>query len=340
MNALLTKISILILAAACVILTVDRARQSLRLNGVAARIAEKSAELERERAEFKTIREKLQNEIRERDERFRLVPGREPGKTGLPQIADPKDSSLARMASKLAKESSSPVRLSQVFRKLAEEKQLLPDVFRIDPASGLVVSRAASLLTLAARSAGMEAKTSLIWDMRDFRPHAVVEILPSALPDHEPAAPSISIDLSENRKKTPPDPRYLLHQTRAESVVFSFEADLKEEMERILLPPGSIVPCGGLYLNFFTLEDPSVPWFLEYEFPEDMDPKDANLQAVALEPGMNITSHVSERIQSFLVRPGSGRHSALLIGGDKTFFPLRITASRLREKFPLKKSVK
>ena len=98
MSSLFQKISLFILAAACIILTVDKTKQSLQLNGVAARIAEKSAELEMERTESKAVREKLQNEIRERDERFRLLPKREAEKSGLPQPADPKDTALSRMA--------------------------------------------------------------------------------------------------------------------------------------------------------------------------------------------------------------------------------------------------
>ena len=154
MNALFQKISIFILAAACLILIADKTRQSLRLNGVAARIAEKSSELERERTEFKAVREKLQNEIRLRDETFRLIPpGRKSEKDGaLPQPADPKDAQLFRLSAKLSGEAGSPARLARAFRILAEEKQLFPDVFRIDPASGLVVSRAASLLSLSAKT--------------------------------------------------------------------------------------------------------------------------------------------------------------------------------------------
>ena len=333
MSSLFQKISLFILAAACIILTVDKTKQSLQLNGVAARIAEKSAELEMERTESKAVREKLQNEIRERDERFRLLPKREAEKPGLPQPADPKDTALSRMAASLAKDAASPIRLSLSFRKLVNDKQLLPDVVRIDPATGLVVSRSASLLSLAAKSAGMEAKVSLIWDMEELRPHAVMSILPPELPDRTATASPVPLDLSEHAKETTKEPRILLRQDRAESVVFPFAAALKDAEEQTLLPSGSVIPCGGLYIHFISSQEPSA-WFLEYEFPEKMSPKEANLLAVALSPGMEITSHVSEKVQSFLIKPGSDNTCALLIGADKAFFPVRITAVRAGQKFP------
>ena len=168
MNSLFQKISIFILIAVCVILVVDKTRQSLHLNGVATRIAEKTAELERTKTEFTVVREKLQNEIRERDDRFRLLPRRTTEKKGVPQPADPQDSEFLQMSAALSKNAASPGQLLWSFKKIAEEKHLLPDTFRIDPVTGLVVSRAASLLSSAAKSAGMDVNTSLIWDMRDF----------------------------------------------------------------------------------------------------------------------------------------------------------------------------
>ena len=334
MSSLFQKISLFILAAACIILTVDKAKQSLQLNGIAARIAEKSAELEMERAESRAVREKLQNEIRERDERFRLLPKRESEKAGLPQPADPKDTELARMAASLVKDAASPIRLSLSFRKLVNDKQLLPDVFRIDPVTGLVVSRAASLLGLAAKSAGMEAKVSLIWDMQELRPHAVMEILPPELPDRTAAASPVPLDLSVRAEGTAETHRILLRQDRAESVIFPFTAELKNGDEQTLLPAGSVIPCGGLYMHYISAQDSSA-WFLEYEFPEKTSPKEANLLAVALSPEMEITSHVSEKVQSFLIKPGPDHACALLIGADKPFFPVRITAVRAGRKFQL-----
>ena len=333
MSTLFQKISIIVLIAACLILIVDKTKQSLRLNGVAARIAEKSAELERERAEFKNVREKLQSEIRMRDETFRLIPpGQKSGKdTTLPQPADPKDSKLSRMAADLAGEASSPARLLMAFRKLAEEKQLLPDVFRIDPVSGLVVSRGASLLTLAAKSAGMDARSSLVWDMRTFKPHALVEILPLDLPNRKNVAAPVTVYLSETGKRPTDGQRSSLRQDRAESVLFPFEVKWTEAKEQILLPAGSLVPCGGMYLHYFLSADHE-DLFLEYEFPENVNPKEVNLRAVPLEVGMSVTSQISERVQSFLIRPEAGRNCALLVGSDKAFFPVRITATRAEGK--------
>lgn len=333
MSALFQKISIFILAAACLILIVDKTKQSLRLNGVAARIAEKSSELERERAEFKAVREKLQNEIRMRDETFRLIPpGQRSGKDGsLPQPADPKDTGLSRLAAKLAGEAKSPERLARAFRLLAEEKQLFPDVFRIDPASGVVVSRAASLLSLAAKSAGMDARTTLVWDMRDFKPRASLEILPPKLPDRKTEDSPVTVDLSEMRKtSTPADSHFSLRQERMESVVFPFEG-CPDAKEQTLLPPGGQIPCGGLYQHFFS-SDCRSDWFLEYEFSENVDPEKVNLQVVPLEMDLTVTSRIADRVQTFLIRPGSANRSALLIGGDKAFFPVRITATRAERK--------
>lgn len=335
MNALFQKISIFILAAACLILIVDKTKQSLRLNGVAARIAEKSSELERERSEFKAVREKLQNELRLRDETFRLIPpGRRSGKdVFLPQPADPKDSRLTRMAAKLTGEAASPARLARAFRKLAEEKQLFPDDFRIDPASGLVVSRAASLLSLAAKSAGMDVRPSLVWDMREFRPCASMEILPPDLPDRKIDAAPVTVHLSETGKAATADHRFSLRQDRAESVVFPFEATWRDapEKELTLLPAGGLIPCGGLYLHYFS-SDCRSEWFLEYEFPESVNPKEVNLQVVPLNVDMTVTSQISERVQSFLVRSDPDRPSAFLVGADKAFFPIRITAARAERK--------
>lgn len=335
MNALFQKITIFILAAACLILVVDRTKQSLRLNGVAARIAEKSSELERERTEFKAVREKLQNEIRLRDETFRLIPpGRKSEKEGfLPQPADPKDVQLSRLAAKLAGDAGSPARLAWAFRLLAEEKQLFPDVFRIDPASGLVVSRAASLLSLAAKSAGMDVRTSLVWDMRTFQPRASLEILPPDLPDRQTAAAPVTVNLFEKGKTAnAADHGFSLRQDRAESVVFPFETNWKDPAEELtLLPPGGRIPCGGLYLHCF-MSDCCSDWFLEYEFPDDVNPKEVNLQAVPLSIGMTVATQTSEQVQSFLVRPGPNGRAALLIGSDRTFFPVRITAARAERK--------
>lgn len=337
MNALFQKISIFILAVACLILIVDKTKQSLSLNGVAARIAEKSAELERERTEFKAIREKLQNEIRMRDETFRLIPpGRKsPGKDkdgSLPQPADPKDAGLSRMAAKLSGEAGSPAQLARAFRKLAEEQQLFPDVFRIDPASGLVVSQAASLLSQVAKSAGMDARTTLVWDMREFKPRASIEIFPLDLPDRKSAAAPVTVHLTGTGRAPAADSRFSLRQERAESVVFPFEAALKDAAKELtLLPPGGQVPCGGLYLHFVS-SDCGSAWFLEYEFPENVNPKDVDLQVVPLEMDMTVSSQISEHVQSFLIQPGPGRRSALLVGGDKAFFPVRITATRAERK--------
>ena len=335
MNALFQKISIFILAVACLILIVDKTKQSLSLNGVAARIAEKSAELERERTEFKAVREKLQNEIRMRDETFRLIPpGRKSsGKdVSLPQPADPKDAKLSRMAAKLTGEAGSPARLAWAFRKLAEEQQLFPDIFRIDSASGLVVSQAASLLSLAAKSAGMDVRTTLVWDMREFKPRASIEILPLDLPDRKTAAAPVTVHLTETGKAPPADSRFSLRQERAESVVFPFEAKWQDAAkEQTLLPPGGLIPCGGLYLHFVSSECGSA-WFLEYEFPENVSPKDVDLQVVPLDMDMTVSSQISEHVQSFLIQPGPGRRCALLVGGDKAFFPVRITATRAERK--------
>ena len=336
MNALFQKISIFILAVACLILIVDKTKQSLSLNGVAARIAEKTAELERERTEFKTVREKLQNEIRRRDETLRLIPpDRSSAGTGsLPQPADPKDAGLQRMVSKLTGEAGSPVRLARAFRKLADEQALFPDVFRIDPASGLVVSRAASLLSLAAKSAGMDVRTALVWDMREFKPQASVEILPPDLPDRKTVAAPVTVHLSETGKFSASDRRFSLRQERAESVVFPFEAKWTDgAKERILLPPDGKIPCGGMYLHFVS-SDCRSDWFLEYEFPENMNPKEVNLQVIPLDVDMTVVSQISEQVQSFLIRPGADRRSVLLVGSDKPFFPVRITATMAERKIP------
>ena len=339
MNALFQKITIFVLIAACLVLVVDKTRQSMELNGVAARIAEKTSTIEKERADFKSVCEKLQNEIRMRDETCRLIPpGRKTEKDEhLPQPADLKDSSIQRLAAELAPEAESPARLSRAFRKLAKEKQLLPDVFRIDPDSGLVVSRAASLLTMTARSAGMDVRPSLIWDMRTFRPYVTLDILPPDLPDRKIVASPVTMNLTESGKAPTDGHRDSLRQDRVESVVFPFEAKWqgRDANELTLLPVGSVIPCGGLYLNFFSSADHS-DWFLEYEFPEDADPKEVNLQVVPLDVNMKVTSQITERVQSFLIKPGSNQYSALLIGADKAFFPVRITATRVEPKITLK----
>jgi len=331
MSSLFQKISIFLLAAACVILIADKTKQSLRLNGVAARIAEKTSELEKERTEFKAVRDKLKEEIRERDRRLRLILLEKAEKTrGLPQPADPQESALARQVSKLGRENTSPGRLSLAFRKFAEEKQLRPDLFRIDPDCGLVVSRAASLLTLAAKSAGMDVKTSLLWDMRSFQPHAVMEILPPDLPDRKIEAASVTMVFSDHPVRTGEE-RFFLRQDRAQSVIFPFEPVFGGPGEVNLLPPDSLIPCGGLYLHFVEAATPEA-WFLEYQFPDEANPKDVNLQAVPLSRGMTVVSHVTDNVKSFLVTPGSGGRAALLIGADRPFFPLRITAVRAGRK--------
>lgn len=329
---MILKASFILLAAACAVLVIDRTRISLRLSGIASRIAEKSRIIRENETLYRIQLDALKKTIREKDGMFHFSLYSDWG----PGVAVPSfeqkpvpESAAERLARKAAGDAEirTPEELKTSVLEQYARKFGAEDEFIIDPAGGIVQSRLASAAEEAARLCGMIPRTVLRWEMPGFRLAAETTVRPKEGTDGSPAALSLRDFAGKSGPEEAERSGEAVCQSRPETTVFPFRVpDLPKTGETVLQEEGGFLPVGGCYVHFFRAAS-SGPWYLDYEFENDRVPQSIGLRAVSLLPPVSAAMAVSGSVATFRISPFGGESMVLVIA-DKPVFVKRITAAR------------
>lgn len=328
MRSVIWKLSFFLLAAACAILVIDRTRLSLRLNGIASRIAEKSSIIRENEALYKIQLDALKQVIQEKERSFHfLLYSDAPGAAVLPPFEQKPvpGSSAEDFARELAHSGKirTPEELKTAFPEQYMKKFGEEDAFSFDPVSGVVQSRFASAVEESARLCGLIPQTVLRWEMPDLRLSAETAV---RRPRGSGALSVLALKAPAARGEEAGRPAAVCQST-AETTVFPFRVPaLPKTGEAVLLESGGFVPVGGCYVHFFRATS-SVPWYLDYEFEQDHVPQNIHLRAVSLLPPVSVRTAVSGSVATFRIVPFEGESMVLVIA-DSPVFVKRITAAR------------
>lgn len=330
------RISCVLLIVACCILAVDKSTTGYKLQNVTSRIAEKTAIIEENEKRFKKEMETLQNVAEERERRlyFRM-PEDYTGKTQL-KSAEQKlfpRSREAKAAKQLVREIHTTVpdqlihdvlRADEADMEKKQKKNSIVKDCLIHPETGLVTYPPAAVLEEVARKNDMQASTSFVWDMKNFRLGCVTTVIPPAkmlnrhAAHHDWTAP-VQMDVIQNSKG---------------NVVFPFSAlDTHKKREISFLPIKSGVPLGGIYVHYYRITGRH-GFQLDYELPATVADEDfqAGIKLFPLVCG-SASAVKHNRIQSFRIQPKNGEMTFLVVA-ERPFFPVSVTGMTLYRETP------